>query len=50
MNQDDQGSLGSAAKKAFEALRETEEGRKLSVELKDYLKNMNDRFEFLIKI
>lgn len=46
MSQEDQASLGSVAKKAFEALRETEEGRKLSVELRDYLKNMNKRFEF----
>lgn len=44
MNQDD-ATLAASAKKAFDSLRETEEGRKLSEELKDYLKNMNDRFE-----
>lgn len=44
MDQDDV-SMASSAKKAFEALRETEEGRKLSLDLTEYLKNMNERFD-----
>lgn len=44
MNKDD-ASMAAAAKKAFDQLRETEEGRKLSEELTGYLKNMNERFE-----